>query len=187
MNSTRTSPVSRASGRARMAPETRPKRRDDAVRNLASFSYRQDAYDLVLNEGSSRIQPVLRGEAEFALIVEGPLILIAYRFGHAGHWSIAPFTWLDLPRSEQIPPRMAEDRALLSISMKPSRGQDLQPVRNLTLSLDFTRALNDAVRERAKFPANPIEESRALDALRCRFTTAQALLARALVRSAGIP
>ncbi len=137
--------------------------------------------------GSWSVQTVLQGEAEFALIVEEPLILLAYRFGDAGSWSIAPFNWLDLPRNEQVPPRETQDRALLSVSMKRPRRSELEPIRNLTLSLDFTRALNDAVRERAKFPSNPFEESRALEALRRRYSSARGLLARALVRSAGIP
>lgn len=169
------------------ATVTRARRKPIPPGGEATLSYRYGGYDLVLPaEGDSR-QAVLRGEAEFALIVEEPLILLAYHFGEKSPWSLAPFIWHDLPRCEQMPPRETNDRALLSIASGSQGSRESRLLRNVTLSLDFTRALNDAVRERAKFPHNPYEDARALTALRRRFSSAGSMLSRALAHSGGQP
>jgi hypothetical protein len=176
-----------------ISPAPRPARRDRRTapptecRTLGEdghFGYRCGTYDLVLPVDPKLHRAVLREEAEFALFVEEPVILLGYRFGRAVDWSVARFAWDDRPRQDQTPPLDATDRALVSVRLI---GPDDQPTRNLTLSLDFTRALNDAVRELARELTDPRAEARALATLRRRCADVRAMLPRALARSAGMP
>lgn len=188
MNTTSTSPGLSATALARKEPSKPRARRPKAISRVsATFSYRDEAYDLVLDSDQPPKRSWLRGVAEFALISEGPLLLLGFRFGESGGWSLARFQWLDLPRAEQVPPHEVQQRALLAIANRPEPGDRLQPWRNLTLSMDFTRTLGDAIRERAKTPKNSMAESRAWEALSERFPDPEAMLARSLAMSAGIP
>ena len=151
----------------------------------ATFGYRCGTYDLFLPIDPKTHRAVLREEAEFALFVEEPVVLLGFRFGRVVDWSLARFAWDDRPRQDQTPPLDASDRALVSVRLIGT-GDD-RPARNLTLSLDFTRALNDAVRELARELTDPRAEARALATLRRRHPDARAMLPRALARSVGMP
>ena len=60
-------------------------------------------------------------------------------------------------------------------------------VRNVTLWLDFTRALNGALREQAKQRIDPRAYDRVAARLRDRCPTTDLLVARSRVRSPGSP
>jgi hypothetical protein len=195
MPQTTISPAPRAgSTRRRGSARTKGSRasaNDQTRRQEPRFSYRCGIYDLIVPVEPRRSKTVLREEAEFALIVEEPVVLLAYRFGGSGDWNSARFTWLDLPRPDQTPPLDSDDRALLAIRLiAPDAEGDPDgegPSRNLTLTLDFTRALNDAVRELARYGPDPRAETRALAALHRRYPTARDVLPRAVARSVGVP
>src|SRR5262245_60661647 len=66
------------------------------------------------------IQDVRYGEAEFALITQPPVIVLAYRFGKSIPWSDAPYCWHFQPAHwRTIPDRETspELRALVWISL----------------------------------------------------------------------
>jgi hypothetical protein len=149
--------------------------------------YCNGAYDLVLRAGRREAKAALEGEPEFALVVEEPLVLLGYRFGQGRPWALAPFAWQDRPRHEQTPPLDSDDRALLAVELCEPGEDRPHAARNVTLSLEFSRALNDAVRERARQGTDPREADLALRSLRRRFREPQGLLARAVARSAGSP
>jgi hypothetical protein len=167
-------------GRRCLSPAESQVFRDDA-----RFGYRCGTYDLVLPADPKLLRAASRGEAEFALFVEEPVVLLGFRFGESGAWSAARFCWQDRPRQDQTPPLDSNDRALVSIRSDGSG--DAWPSRNLTLSLDFTRALNDCVRELARGLDDPRAEARALATLRRRYPNVKAMLPRALARSVGMP
>jgi len=39
------------------------------------------------------VSEVSRGQAEFAMIVEPPVLVLAYRFGQSIPWGDAPYSW----------------------------------------------------------------------------------------------
>lgn len=153
----------------------------------ARFVYGNGAYELILKTSRGEARAALRAEPEFALVIEEPLVLLGYRFGPGRPWALAPFAWQDLPRREQTPPLNSDDRALLAVEVREPGDDRPCGARNLTLSLDFSRALNDAVREQARMAPDPRLASLALTSLRRRYPKAQDLLARAVAWSTGSP
>lgn len=98
------------------------------------------------------IDDVKRGEAEFAVIVEHPVLLLAYRFGTNGAWSDVPYCWhMQPPYSRVLPPAESspESRALLWITLVGANDGIIHAQRGMTLAPDFTRILQDAIRKQA--------------------------------------
>ena len=128
-------------------------------------------------------------EAEFALVQEGPLLFFCYRFGDVIPWTAARCgESLDSATEANITPRSGpERRALLSVSFAPDGRGRGGSHRNYTLSLDFTRALNDAIRERAHAQVGPIEREKAFQKLTRRCPSIQVLVAQSRVRTIGRP
>ena len=68
----------------------------------SQFTYSPGGLELTLFVSDVRdevISDVRRGEAELALIVELPLIVITYRFGRSIPWSDVPYSWHLQPMS----------------------------------------------------------------------------------------
>jgi hypothetical protein len=114
------------------------------------------------------IHDVKRGEAEFALIVEHPLLLLAYRFGKTRPWSEIPYSWHMQPARSRIVPSYEpsrETRALLWITLVGAEDGLIHAQRGLTLAPDFTRVLQNAIRAQARTRFQPDECLRALTEL----------------------
>ncbi len=98
------------------------------------------------------VQDVKRGQAEFALVVREPILLLAYRFGDAGVWADTPYCWhMHPPHTRLIPPDETsnESRALLWITLVGADDGIIHAQRGVTLAPDFTRVLHDALRRQA--------------------------------------
>ncbi|MBX6315744.1 MAG: hypothetical protein IRY99_22935 [Isosphaeraceae bacterium] len=109
-----------------------------------------------------------REPAEFALILEPPLIVFAYRFGSVIPWGDAPYAWpLSADEPRVIPPleRAAEARALLRLRLVGADDGIIHAERGVTLSPAFTRALNAAIRAQAQAPFDPYAYTRAVAAI----------------------
>jgi hypothetical protein len=63
------------------------------------------------------VQAVRKGECEFAVTVDGPVIFFLYRFGHAITWSDAPYSWHLVPEPQRSLPEVEseESGALLHV------------------------------------------------------------------------
>jgi hypothetical protein len=135
---------------------------------------------------ASRVREFWESEAEFALALEDPLIVLCYRFGKVVPWSAA---LLEVPADHRLEPPTAgasEARALLCATLLDDTGEEAPKVsRNITLALGLTRVLDEAVRERARVSFDPHEHKRALTSLGRRYPTAKTLLPRAIERSFG--
>jgi energy-converting hydrogenase Eha subunit E len=106
------------------------------------------------------VNEVRRGDAEFALIVEPPVIVLAYRFGRSISWNDVPYSWHLQPERQQLIPgvdHLPEQRSLLWISLVGADDGIIYAQRGMTLSPDFTRALNEAIRDQALSVFNPEE------------------------------
>lgn len=61
----------------------------------AEYSFHRGEHELrlfLLGPMEEEIEAIARGECEFALVYEAPVILLLYRFGLTIPWSDAPFS-----------------------------------------------------------------------------------------------
>src|SRR4051794_21599374 len=72
------------------------------------YSYGLNGHELTLflaGVDDQLVDEVKYGEAEFAVIVEHPVLVLAYRFGQSIRWSDVPYTWhLQPARCRVTPP-----------------------------------------------------------------------------------
>jgi hypothetical protein len=104
------------------------------------------------------VDAVSRGPAEFALIVEPPVLVLAFHFGEAMRWEEAPYSWHLQPEFRRVVPAAAVvpgARALLWITLVGADDGIIHAQRGMTLSPPFTQALHDAIRAQALRPFDP--------------------------------
>jgi hypothetical protein len=105
------------------------------------------------------------------MIVEQPLLVLAYRFGQTIPWADVPYSWHLQPEEwRAVPPppdNSPEARALLWISLVSAYDGIIHAQRGVTLSPLFTRALHHAIRTQA---------SMAFDAKECMSAVARVFL-----------
>lgn len=125
------------------------------------YSYGHNGHELTLflSPIHERLIGDLRfGEAEFALVVESPVLVLAFRFGQSCSWSDAPFCFHMQPTQGRVipPPELSEQtRALLWVTLVGARDGLIHAQRGMTLAPEFTRALHQAIREQAAKPFSP--------------------------------
>ncbi len=151
-------------------------------------------HELVLtlrDVGDRQVEAMRHGEAEFALVLDDPLILLGARFGDAVPWSFASYCWHLAPRDVRgLPPAANapdESRALIHVVLVDWATGKARAERNATLWLDFTRALHEAIREQARTSFDPKAHERVLARLRRSHPTPESLAARAAHRTVGAP
>jgi len=160
----------------------------------AQYSYFRGDHELTLTlrgvEGH-HAAAVARGEAEFALIDELPLLMLCARFGDEIPWISSPICWHEIPGGDRVLPPLAgsdaERRLQLQIVLIDGDDGSVKATRCVTFTLDFTRALNGAIREQARLPYDPREHDRRLKDLRRRCPTPHAMVAYAAARTPGLP
>lgn len=126
------------------------------------YGFGPEGHELTLF--TSRVTPELvdnirRGEAEFGVSVDGPILHFAHRFGVGGSWEDVPFVWhLQDPDHRAVPAKAKPGgRALLWVSLVGANDGLIHAQRGVTLSPEFTRALHDAIRDQAQAPFDPLE------------------------------
>src|SRR5262245_20091707 len=125
------------------------------------------------------VHDVRYGTAEFAVIVQPPVIVLAYRFGQSIPWSDVPFCWHFQPAHWRVvPPREAspETRALLWITLVGAHDGIIHAQRGMTLDPEFTRTLHAAIRDQATTPFDPDQCAAAVDDLLVALPTTSARL-----------
>src|SRR4051812_38634644 len=124
----------------------------------AKYRFGRRGHELMLfRAGPSEdvVRDVARGQARFALVREGCLVVLAYRFARSVPWGTAPFAWHLSPDSDRVvPPPVAdpEERALLWISLVDADDGVIRAQRGVTLSPRFTRALHESIGAQADRP-----------------------------------
>ena len=174
---------------ARAQPKA-PERAEGGV--LPRYSFHHGEHELLLavpRVSDRQVADLRTGEVELALIADGTLVLLASRFGESIPWSVASFCWHHLPREARVPPpeinSPAEQRIPLSVMLAESAGGAVRASACVTLPLDLTRALNEAIREQSRVSFDPSEQVRALGEFRRRYPTPKAMVARATARAFG--
>ncbi len=134
------------------------------------------------------VADVQRGEAEFALTVDLPVIVLAYRLGELGAWNDVPFSWHLQPTKAKIVPRLdhaAEARALLWISLVGADDGIIHAQRGMTLSPAFTFALQQAIRAQAMMTFDSEECTLAISRLFLSRSNIEERIASASARTRG--
>jgi len=155
------------------------------------FSYSPGGHELTVFQAGiheGMVREVSRGEAEFALIVEAPLLILAYRFGESIAWADASYSWHLQPADwRAIPPEEDSpgERALLWISLVGAADGIIHAQRGMTLSPGFTRALHRAIRSQAQVCFDPHECAAAIARISLNFPSACDRLSLAIARTMG--
>jgi hypothetical protein len=134
------------------------------------------------------IHEVRRGESEFALIVEPPVIVLAYRFGQSNSWNDVSYCWHLQPEDWRVVPSVdpsPEARALLWITLVGSEDGMIHAQRGVTLSPHFTRTLHTAIRNQAMSAFNPDECTTAVSKIFLRYPALADRLALAVAHTLG--
>jgi hypothetical protein len=128
------------------------------------------------------------GPSEFALIVEPPVFVLAYRFGQSNPWNDISYCWHLQPEEWRVVPpvaRSVEARALLWITLVGADDGVIHAQRGVTLSPSFTRILHTVIRNQAVHPFHPEECTAALSKIFLSYPTPADRLALAVARTLG--
>jgi hypothetical protein len=157
----------------------------------AQFACGRGGHELTLfcsDIDDDMVNEVRRGQAEFALIVQPSVIVLAYRFGRSIPWNDVPYSWHLQPECQRLIPEVdhsPEHRTLLWISLVGTEDGIIQAQRGMTLSPDFTHALNEAIRAQALRAFDPEECTSTISRIFLDYSTTVDRLALAAVKTRG--
>jgi hypothetical protein len=157
----------------------------------AEFSHSPAGFELTLfrqKVDELAIDAVRSGTAEFALIVEPPVLVVAYQFGEVIPWSDVPYYWHTRSAGDrQIPLARPQsgDRALLWITLVETETGIIHAQRGVTLSPEFTSHLTNVIRSQAMAAADPTGCTQAISRLFLDYPRTIDRLPFAKVRSQG--
>lgn len=130
-----------------------------------------------------------RGFAEFALVLEPPLAVLAYRFGETASWDTIPYAWpLSVGREGRyLPPAKVAPgtQALLWINLVSAETGLIEAQRGIVLNPEFTLTLNQAIRRQARMPFDGSSYVRAIATLHADLLSAEDLVKKAVVRTSN--
>jgi hypothetical protein len=173
----------------RVGERFRPNRNSWPV--TTEYSFGSSGHELTLFRPritASLIDDVGKGPAEFALIVEAPVILFAYRFGDSVPWGDTLYCWHLQPESRRVVPSWeprCEFRTLLWVTLVGSDDGIIHAQRGLTLSPAFSGSLHDAIRSQAMRTFDPSLCTIAIGSLLAETGSVEQRLHRAAVRTVG--
>lgn len=153
------------------------------------YNYRAGEHELRIfmrTPSEVEIADIRKGEARFALAVEGDIVFFCYQFGR-GEWSDCGFSFHLVSETERVLPEIPatpETRALLTVLLIDAENGILKVIRAVSLSPKFTRKLHEAVRDQAARPF-PDNYDQQIEAAYRRYTSAQLAQDRAIVRCRG--
>jgi len=146
-----------------------------------TYSYRNGRHELVAfrrRPSMAEIEALTEGPSEFALYVDGDLLLLLYRFHSLEldpviDWSDSPFTIHRVPENERQLPPDAPGRGQLHVLLIDAGTGLVIGERTLTLDETFMTALHNAIREQAGRPWSSGDYERTLRQLYSRHRTGE--------------
>ena len=144
----------------------------------SEYQYRLGRHKLILTTcgvASRHEAAVGRAKAEFAFVIEGPLLVLGYRFGAALPWSwAAPYNWHFAPPAERVVPAAVPLTpevysrlwSTLWITLVDTATGRALIRRAVALRPEFTHALHGVLYEQAMRLFRVEAADRALDGLR---------------------
>lgn len=123
----------------------------------AEYNYTRAGHDLRLFFAEPSISEVLAARSakiRLALLVEPPLIVLAYKIPGLADWSDAPYTWHLVPPEHRAIPEVAtgEQRAWLNVTLVDASTGILKALRAVTLTPLATQLLHAAIAAQAAQP-----------------------------------
>jgi len=139
------------------------------------------------------LRAVKKGEAEFAVVEDGPVAALLFRFGDALPWSDAAFNILDGGRlsaealaSIESTSLGSHGRSLLTAILVERCSNIVQAIRVTTLSRAMSREMLDVLRRQIAFgPISDPEMRARASALYEQYPTSEAMLPAASARCIG--
>ncbi len=137
----------------------------------------------------SDVAAIAQGRLDLALVEEGPILFLLYRFAGFGPWSDAPYNWHltreALPEEASLP---APDANLLTVLLVEANTGILKAIRAVGMDLEFARTLNAAIERQALAPwIGGAAYQAKIDAAYRRYSTSEAMLPRAIARMTSQP
>ena len=157
----------------------------------AQYNYRGGEHELLLfwrAPARDEVNDVRKGEAEFALLVEGDVVWLLYRFGNSVRWSDAPFTIHRVPEAERALPTVAlgaKQRALLHVTLVDAGTGRVKVLRAISLSHEFSIALHEAILAQAATLWDSASYDVQVDAAYERYPDSSSMVAKAVARTKG--
>lgn len=158
----------------------------------AEFNFRGGAFELRLflpGLRADEIQDLRQGRTEFALVVEGDVILLLYRFGGSIPWSDAPYTIHLVSEADRRPPMALateQSRDVLQVVVVEATTGIVQALRLVSFSPAFSRALRGAIAAQLARPwPGRTEYDRQVDEIYRRYPVQSDMLKIARARCAG--
>jgi hypothetical protein len=128
----------------------------------AQYGFGADGHQLTLfvrGVDGRIVEDVRCGEAEFAMVGESPVFLLAYRLGDQACWNAVPFGWHLQHAESRVVPSLdpsPEARALLWISLVGADDGIIHAQRGVALGPAFTRSLHAAIQTQAATSFNSL-------------------------------
>jgi hypothetical protein len=123
---------------------------------------------------------------EIALLIEGTLVVVCSKVGHALPWAGASYHWHRVRNSDRVLPPSAVDTVVgsrVDLILLEAVGGRVRAVRSLTLPVEFTRVLHEAILDQSRYTYDPGEERRAMETLLRRCPTPDSLICFASVKA----
>jgi hypothetical protein len=155
----------------------------------AAYRYDRRGHELLriargIDEGMAAA--VAREPVEIALLIDGPLVVVCSKVGEALPWAGASYHWHRVRNSDRVLPTTAADTLVgsrVDLILLEAVGRRVRAVRSLTLPVEFTRILHEAILDQSRYTYDPGEERRAMETLLRRCPTPGSLISLACVKT----
>lgn len=167
------------------------------IQERVEYNFRSGGHELLMslaNLSQKEVQAITQGSAEFALFVQGDMMLFLYRFGDAVPWSDAPYSWHLVPSEQRTLPSeiSAAEGVLLSIVLVEATTGIVKGIRVVSFSPEFSSSLHQAMPPRAACPLGialqalrpfPPDYDEQLTAIYQRYQKSELLSTKAIART----
>lgn len=132
------------------------------------------------------VQAYRDGPADFALVVDGPVIALLWRFGGTP-WSDAPYSWHMVPADQRVAPPAGDlpegKGALLTTMLIGADDGVIRVIRTIGLGTAFSNRLHAAIRAQAADAAwDQAGYDERLDQLYASYPSTELMLSAAVAR-----
>ncbi len=159
------------------------------------YNYRAGHHELIMflpNLSALQVQDIMEGRCEFAFLESGDVIVLLFRFGGTMPWGDALYSWHLIEQrnpEEAIVPDLDEtgqSRILLHVFLVESNTGILKGVRNISLSPEFSAALQSAIVRQAERPwPGEAEYARQVEGLYTKYPRTRDMLRDTAARTRG--
>ncbi len=159
------------------------------------YNFRAGFHELLMflpNLSPLEVRDIMEGRCEFAFLEAGDVIVFLFRIGGTMPWGDALYSWHMIrernPGEAILPEAEASDRSriLLHVFLVEATTGILKGIRDVSLSPEFSAALQAAIRQQAERPwPGEVEYTRQVEALYQRYPKARDMLRHAAAKTRG--